>query len=1479
MPMITGKLVDTGDGDRNGPVSFRGYRVGITFEEHVEVRGEPDAAEPSGVWREGAREAFANDDGSFAVELPPPSRMRGPWTFDIRGHAGQLVRTQIFDNLPADPVIKVERPEVIVITPEGDPDRARRPRLTGRVLDAGGRPETGPMQVLVYAQGEGDGPARLVLAAHTDPRGYFFGRYPQGRFGSAFARLSAGGAVVRGADGGDALAIPLAGGEFPHHLLLVAELPAAGKESASGGGDCGCGKAPPRAPEPIDLVTAPESFSDDIGGGRCVSFDTPNRALEEFSMYAVVRTSEPSIKGLTLSGQQARIPPGLIRELVGAVTAAQGEGATRRAVPEDAAPERPTLPGWAGGGGTSLAERLRESAGGDGRELFVTADELKKAANDPEGFTPEHLATAERRTALNLLHHGADVIKHRSSGRDTLDARNPVDWDDDPTFYQATTIAHGHILHLKQVWRADGYSLGDLLHSLPLAPCQKKQIAIVDWERREEARRSESLVARDEMEAELSRDRDINEIVATSLTESTRGGSSAKTFAGGGGIGGLLGGGVLFGVAGGGGYATSEAWQNSARDLAASSLQQLRDHTLQAASSVRSQRSTVVQTVEQGERVTATTETIANHNHCHAITIQHFEVLRHFLVTQELADVQECLFIPMLMSVFDEGKARRWREPLRMHLRDRRLRGAFDALERKLGNWENSDAPAGRYAEEEILDLEGELRVSFVIPRPNDKEDDSFDDTQWGALKPLLWTSPAALFNLYFEGRKRAERDRIFARELLPRIAEQFLPTLSFHFIKNDGSAQDIGLDATLVSGFREGAPLAVSLRPTGPLPATRREDVRAFEIRANYTLPEGSKVMVHTGTLRYRTAHLSHYLFREHRLMNDLSAGPRPGAPGGWGRGSDAGPGDTARVITLPDRTELRNPREEDRALSKRLVAHLNEHLEHYHKAIWWRMDPDRRYMLLDGFTAPGAGDRSVASVVENRLIGVAGNSLVMPVARGVRLDPTFRLEANPQAAHGRKEPPNDLLELYAPASPAPAMRVSVPTRGLFAESVMGSCNSCEEKDESRFWRFEESPCGDEPTAIQPVSTDTRRADPGSLAPQGFPAPIINMQAAPAAPDPAGLAAAIQLLSNPNLFRDITGLEGNQRNALAAFQSSLDTAKFFAAEAAKLELQRRAMSQSGDTLQKIDKAKSQGLIDDAKARDLSGRLFDTLVGEKATPLSEQREIKSLLESAGAAAAGRAVSVTRPGESVEVGPAADDAGGERTRRRLRRLTRDGVTEMEEETVDIESSGDPSLLMSPDDEELDAQIRLRKMKDAFDEINQTLEMVKERIEDAQKVAEAIDKFAEAESARSAWEADRENVVKGIEFANKTAESLGALKEFVDWLPNTLPKIYKEYLGGLLGAIPTYMRALTDLLRARIDKIEEAAKKANQGTYYDTDDDDGEKLWCPPGNRMDGNVLAIIKTLPNLSLDERHDLFKSACHFGLRYALDSKGMLRY
>src|SRR5207244_2256000 len=112
------------------------------------------------------------------------------------------------------------------------------------------------------------------------------------------------------------------------------------------------------------------------------------------------------------------------------------------------------------------------------------------------------------------------------------------------------------------------------------------------------------------------------------------------------------------------------------------------------------------------------------------------------------------------------------------------------------------------------------------------------------------------------------------------------------------------------------------------------------------------------------------------------------------------------------------------------------------------------------DGIVAPNANGRSIASCVENRLIGIVGNCLVMPVAPGLHLDPGWQPKPSSNGDNGRLATLHDLYAIDAP----PPIRVSVPTRGVFAEAVMGACNSCEPIDDNRFWRWEESPIPDTP-------------------------------------------------------------------------------------------------------------------------------------------------------------------------------------------------------------------------------------------------------------------------------------------------------------------------------------------------------------------------------------------------------------------------------
>lgn len=760
------------------------------------------------------------------------------------------------------------------------------------------------------------------------------------------------------------------------------------------------------------------------------------------------------------------------------------------------------------------------------------------------------------------------------------------------------------------MWRADGYSLGDLLYSLPLAPGQKKLVAVVDWDRQEDAIRQASRRETEALTTDLSHDRDISEIIDSSLRQHMHGSSHADTESVGGALGGFIGP-VVFGGGGGVSSAGSSASQSSSRDVAATSLNQARDRTLQAASSVRSQRATVVQSARQGESVRVQTDVVANHNHCHALTMEYFEVLRHFQVSQELAHVQECLLVPFELTPFTADKALRHRDGLRSGLRRPDLAGGFDALERVRTSWSDADLPTGRYADEIVTDLDGELWMTIALPRPKDTDDDGYDASQWVPYTGMLSQPPDQVWTTYMGVALPADRDRVWNSRLAPRIADRLVNRLTLTVnLDNGADIRGVNIDTTLVSRYLPDQPLLVALRPTTTTPAVPRARITSVTLGMPGSIPANVRMVIRSAALRYRTAHLEHVLVPTRRVDNDL------------------GENDTVEMPTRLDRTELRNPRQEDRTLADRLLNHLEEHVEHYHQAIWLAMDPNRRFLLLDGFVGPNGSGRSVASLVENRLMGVVGNCLVMPVVPGVQLDPTYKHSDRDGAG---------LLDLYA-TDPVPPMRISVPTRGVFAEAVMGACNSCELKDDNRMWRWDESPIPDEPTNIGQVSTATRRRAASELRPDEFPASIVRLQDVPVAPAMTGLAAALDLIGTPNLFNDITGLALNQENASKALDASMKTASFFASQAGALAQQRFLGKEMHRSIKRIKQARDDKLITPEQARTLTESTIKGAMGEPrpsqdapTATLAVQRAIEKAAESPNST-----VKVDRPDGSVEV---------------------------------------------------------------------------------------------------------------------------------------------------------------------------------------------------------------------------------------------------
>jgi hypothetical protein len=229
--------------------------------------------------------------------------------------------------------------------------------------------------------------------------------------------------------------------------------------------------------------------------------------------------------------------------------------------------------------------------------------------------------------------------------------------------------ATGAMLTFEQSWYPQGLSLGQLLHSIALAPAESTKVAIIDWARQSSTDVSEAITEGERLSNSLVQNRAISETVDAVATESLRGFSSSKVTTKSGGGGGGFGfslGPISIGGSGGGAKTVSNAVSVSSsrgrRQVSSETLQSIRNSTQQNAASVRTRRASIVREVEQSEQETLTTRTLTNYNHSHALSMHYYEVVQIYRVATQLAKYERVIFVPMRAIDFrDERVLNRYR--------------------------------------------------------------------------------------------------------------------------------------------------------------------------------------------------------------------------------------------------------------------------------------------------------------------------------------------------------------------------------------------------------------------------------------------------------------------------------------------------------------------------------------------------------------------------------------------------------------------------------------------------------------------------------------------------------------------------------------------------------------------------------------------------------------------------------------------------
>lgn len=1104
------------------------------------------------------------------ADLDFVSDVVGPLTITVKAFDGTTLWVKQYE--PDDPALKEVLIVVALVRPARlqPPDRDANPnagkKLRGQVVELSKTCPVKDLTVVIQAKQEGDQLWRVVSTATTDASGNFSAPYPYGRFVAAQALVSlavnspADVPIVPGARDNETIA-----DDFLYLLVNDPECPDVGKDDDC---DCHAPKKAPRLPGQAELVKF-DDYTQDIGGS-CVNLSTPNRTLSEHSYHAIVRTSDPDVSNYTL-----------VKHV--------------------------------------------------DSQTFDLSFELK-----------------------------SDLKKIQ---RAPVDLDNPIRWQDAPdsgdnlTLYQAVTVATGHVLHYRAEFRADGYSLGDLLYSLALAPGQKKQIVVIDSAHALQGAETQNIAQGESLAASLLNERDVADQLGGNISEALRGSSSAST----GGVSAGLGGaasmgmfGASLGVAGGYSSSSASASQDSSRGTSMFFGEKLRQAITQNAQSYRQLNATVVTAVREDQQYSVTTDVVANHNHCHALTMMYFEVLRHFAIYQELTNVEECIFVPLLMTEFSKDNIYKWADVLSRSLLPMSsntylqafsflryrvkhpLIPAFDANERIKTNYAHVDFPAGAYSDEPITSVSGYMTMRIDIPRPKTVFDrilsfpivkreevhnangggifgsivdlvvgknmvgssweekvkitndhiliyDNFQEAQpadvievtnfenffdKGTRDGNLWTAFANLCGYtnveeflanYFAHKTISRWQETFNDEIAPRVVEALL--------ENSISISPFGsVDLTPNAKYHGGSYLMrVNLRTNTSLP---RKSIPNITVNFAKTIANPADFWafvtfsLETLNINYTTKHYQGFIVNKY-LGDDF--------------------GDGIQLIDTPmNSDEQRNPREEDKYLVRKLIEHLNSNVEHYNKALWLDLDPDRRCMLLDGFNIQvfndfglPNGSRSLASIVKNELMTVTGNSLVFPVAAGYRVSQSYIAETN-QDGQAEKV---SLFDHYKPYTPIPPYRISVPSKGVFLEAVQGQCDACEmiKENSSQDWtKF----MTDEPTSVLPVTTPVPTITDWKAAFKDFAPPLINIQNAPELPAPGqGTSGLTELLGKAGIFKDITGLDATQQNVIRTYLSNQENAKAFAEMAKGMAMQEHNTQHSDKIMGSVSSAKDSGAI------------------------------------------------------------------------------------------------------------------------------------------------------------------------------------------------------------------------------------------------------------------------------------------------------------
>lgn len=556
----------------------------------------------------------------------------------------------------------------------------------------------------------------------------------------------------------------------------------------------------------------------------------------------------------------------------------------------------------------------------------------------------------------------------------------PVEWTcgDGRSDFHGVQIVRGKMREFEVVWHPCGTSLGDLLNSITLAPCEQVKVAVADWMRRETASRAAAVDFQQQSFEQTDHDRLIIETMQSSVRNTslasasgTSTGATAKVPLKG----------VMLNMTGA--LAANASGSITTQQAAAITTNRLSERIVQSASLVASQRSSVVFQTAASENQTYQTRTIRNHNHCHTLTLMYYQVNRSYRVVTDYKGQRDVILVKYDNKDFDARRAYCNAHILKDALLDPALSSCFDALGDALFCCGEESAGKGG-----MMDS---LTVSFNLDTGTPVSLTLFLNTTNGPMQ-------------------------------LPPI--------------------------NLLGVVHSGGTFSQTISLPGQIDPTQLTSIVAF---------------IHQSSGGFGMLVLSNIKVTYHAV----------GYGNPLGLYDSPGPTFVQSSLTLPTKAELPPPSEEvNECLKascciKKLVGHLNCHKRYYNSIVWLNEDPNERVTRWSCCHRNGA-QFSLIGEIENEPLTVYGDFVVFPVAGSLPLDDPSVLPIS--------------------------KLVTMPTPGVYAEGLLGQCDTCEKIDPDRFWDWKDSPCGDDAPDVSEAQKPQSGVKESDLKPDLKPDLISNL-------------------------------------------------------------------------------------------------------------------------------------------------------------------------------------------------------------------------------------------------------------------------------------------------------------------------------------------------------------------------------------------------